>query len=127
LGGANVEGLYAVGQFPIPYPDDRQLGLWVHRYETEFSTIASLQALNAYRSARYFLAVLRQTGANPTQAGFAHILETREAWTDPVLGGLPIEFSRSTIWAATAESSRKFGAGAGSFSPTIWSPCGRSS
>jgi len=93
LGGSNVEGLYAVGQFPIPYADDRQLGIWVRRYEAEFSAIASVQALNAYRSARYFLAVLRQTGANPTQAGFAHILETREAWTDPVLGGLPIEFS----------------------------------
>jgi len=93
LGGANVEGLYAVGQFPIPYPDDRQLGAWVRSYESRFSTIPSVQALTAYRNARYFLAVLRQMGARPTQVGFAHILETREAWTDPMLGGLPIEFS----------------------------------
>jgi len=78
--------------------------------------IASLQALNAYRSARYSSPCCGRPAPNPTQAGFAHILETREAWTDPVLGGLPIEFSRSTIWQPTAESSRKIrAAGAGSF------------
>ena len=32
---------------------------------------------------------------NPTQGAFARMLETRGTWTDPVLGGLPIEFSAS--------------------------------
>jgi len=93
VGGNNVEGLYAVGQFPIPYTDDRQLGQWARSYEARFSTVPSVQALTAYRNARYFLAVLRQMGLRPTQVGLAQLLETREAWTDPMLGGLPIEFS----------------------------------
>lgn len=92
LGRAQVEGLYAVAQMPIPYPDTPRLKEFVQRYEAKFSKVASLQALTAYRNARLFLAVLRQAGQNPTQAGFARLLETRGAWTDPVLGGLPLEF-----------------------------------
>jgi hypothetical protein len=49
--------------------------------------------VTAYRNARLFLSVLRQAGRVPTQAALANILETRGAWTDPELGGLPIEFS----------------------------------
>jgi hypothetical protein len=92
LGRGAVEGLYAVGQLPIPYPDTPRLRDWVKRYEAKFSRVATLQALTAYRNARVFLSVLRQAGRNPTQTGFARLLETRGAWTDPVLGGLPIEF-----------------------------------
>ena len=92
LGRAQVEGLYAVGQLPIPYPDTPRMREWVQRYESKFSKVATLQALTAYRNARLFLAVLRQGGQNPTQGAFARLLETRGAWTDPILGGLPIEF-----------------------------------
>jgi hypothetical protein len=52
-----------------------------------------VQALTAYRNARLFLSVLRQAGRNPTQSGVANVLETRGSWTDPELGGLPIEFT----------------------------------
>ena len=41
------------------------------------------------------ISVLRQAGRNPTQSGVAAILETRGSWTDPEIGGLPIEFSRT--------------------------------
>ena len=92
LAKGQTEGLYAIGQLPIPYPDTPRMRDWVQRYEARFAKVASLQALTAYRNARLFLAVLRQAGQNPTQAGFARLLETRGAWTDPVLGGLPIEF-----------------------------------
>ena len=93
LAGNDAEGLYSVGQVPIPYPEDPKLGTWVHRYEAEFSTVANIHALTAYRSAHLFLTVLRQAGPAPSQAQFAKVLETRGTWTDPALGGLPAEFS----------------------------------
>jgi branched-chain amino acid transport system substrate-binding protein len=95
LAGPDGEGLYSVGQSPIPYPEDAKLGAWATRYEARFSSVATVQALTAYRHARLFLAALRQAGPQPTQAGFARLLETRGAWTDPALGGLPIEFTPS--------------------------------
>jgi ABC-type branched-subunit amino acid transport system substrate-binding protein len=93
LGAGDTEGLYSVGQVPIPYPDDPKLGSWVQRYESRFMSVANVHALAAYRSAHLFLAVLRQAGKSATPAQFARLLETRGAWTDPVLGGLPAEFS----------------------------------
>lgn len=93
LGAADAEGLFAVGQVPIPYADDKKLGPWVKRYEARFSAVPTVQALTAYRNARLFLAALRQAGRTPTQTGVAGVLETRGSWTDPELGGLPIEFS----------------------------------
>jgi len=93
LSAADAEGVFAIGQVPIPYADDRKLGAWVKRYEARFSAVATVQALTAYRNARLFLAVLRQAGRTPTQAGMASILETRGSWTDPEIGGLPIEFT----------------------------------
>jgi ABC-type branched-subunit amino acid transport system substrate-binding protein len=65
----------------------------VKRYEARFSAVPTVQALTAYRNARLFLAALRQAGRTPTQAGVAGVLETRGSWTDPELGGLPIEFT----------------------------------
>jgi ABC-type branched-subunit amino acid transport system substrate-binding protein len=93
LGAADAEGLFAVGQVAIPYADDTKLRAWIRRYEARFSAVPTVQALTAYRNARLFLSVLRQAGRTPTQAGVATILETRGSWTDPELGGLPIEFS----------------------------------
>ena len=93
LGTADAEGLFAIGQVPIPYADDKKLGAWVKRYEARFSAVPTVQALTAYRNARLFLMVLRQAGRTPTQTGVAAVLETRGSWTDPELGGLPIEFT----------------------------------
>ena len=93
LGGADAEGLFAVSQVSIPYADDKRLRGWVKRYEMRFSAVPTVQALTAYRNARLFLSVLRQAGRNPTQASVANVLETRGSWTDPELGGLPIEFT----------------------------------
>ena len=65
LGGADAESLFAVGQVPIPYADDKKLGAWVKRYEARFSAVPTVQALTAYRNARLFLSALRQAGRSP--------------------------------------------------------------
>src|SRR5262249_42907337 len=95
LAGDDADGLYAMGQVAIPYEDDPKVGDWARRYEARFSSVATVQALTAYRTARLFLAVLRQAGAAPTQSAFSRLLETRGTWTDPALGGLPVEFNPS--------------------------------
>jgi branched-chain amino acid transport system substrate-binding protein len=93
LGGEIVEGLYAVGQIPIPYTNDRLLGEWARNYDTKFDTVASMQALAAYRNARLFLEVLTRVGRTPTQANFRHALETLGPYSDPLIDMPPIIFS----------------------------------
>ena len=93
LGGEIVEGLYAVGQIPIPYTNDPLLAEWARNFEAKFDTIASAQALSAYRNARLFVAVLARVGRTPTQANFRHALETLGPWTDPLIDMPPIIFS----------------------------------
>ena len=93
LGGEIVEGLYALGQIPIPYRNDPILGEWARNFEAKFDMIASAQALSAYRNARLFLAVLARVGRTPTQANFRHALETLGPWTDSLIDMPPIIFS----------------------------------
>jgi len=93
LGGDIVEGLYAVGQIPIPYSDDRLLGEWARNYETKFGVVASAQALSAYRNARLFLNVLSRVGRTPTQANFRYALESSGPYKDPLIDMPPIIFS----------------------------------
>ena len=93
LAGTDGDGLYAVSQVPIPYPNDPKLGPWITRYEARFSAVPNVHALAAYRNARLFLDVLKEAGGSATPSELAHLLETRGAWTDPLLGGLLAEFS----------------------------------
>ncbi len=101
LGGEVVEGLYAVSDMPIPYPNDRVLGAWAHDYQARYGVIASRQALTAYRNARFFLAALTRAGRTPTQENFRHALETMPPWTDPLIGGMAIRFSADNHQAQT--------------------------
>jgi len=93
MGGEIVEGLYAVGQIPIPYPNDPQLGPWTRHYEARFGTIASKEALTAWRNTRLFLTALGQAGRIPTQQSVRHALETLPPWIDPMIGGEPVRFT----------------------------------
>ncbi len=93
LGGEVVDGLFALGQMPIPYRDDPILAEWARDYEAKFGMIASAQALGAYRNARLFLDVLARVGRTPTQENFRHAMETLGPWTHPLIDMPPIIFS----------------------------------
>lgn len=95
LGGRTVEGLYAVAATPIPYSGtgDRTLSAWVRRFETRFRTLASAQAFRAYLDGRLFVEALRRTGRLPTQLHFARVLEAMPPWTDPVYGGVAVDYT----------------------------------
>ena len=95
LGGRAVAGLYSVATTPIPYPDlrGRTLRGWVRRYERRFRAVASPQALRAYLDGRLFAEALKRAGPHPTPLHFARVLEAMPPWTDPVYGGLPVDFT----------------------------------
>lgn len=95
LGGPAVEGLYAVAATPIPYPvtANRTLNGWARRFEAQFHTVASAQALRAYLDGRLFVEALRRSGRRPTPLYFARVLEAMPPWTDPVYGGIAVDYN----------------------------------
>ncbi len=93
LGGTMVEGLYAVGQVPVPYPDERAIRTWSQRYTTKFGTLPTQQSIAGYRNGKLFLAVLEKTGRTPTQENFIRALKNLGPWTDPQVGGPELSFS----------------------------------
>lgn len=95
LGGRTADGLYAVTTTPIPYVDsrDRKLRDWARRYEQRFHAVASAQALRAYLDSRLFAAALRRAGPHPTPLYLSRVLENMRAWTDPVYGGVAVDYS----------------------------------
>ena len=93
LGGSIVEGLYAVGQVPIPYPDDPRLSAWVERYSEKFRAVPTPQALAGYRNARLFLTALENTGPAPTRERFVAALEAMGPWTESELAVRPVMYS----------------------------------
>ncbi len=95
LGGRTVEGLYSVTTIPIPYPTTRnaRLRVWIETYERRFRSIASMQALRAYLDGKLFAAALARSGPHPTPLRFARVLEAMPAWSDPALGGVPVDYT----------------------------------
>jgi len=95
LGGDTVNGVYAVSQTPIPYPDDPnpKLREWVAKYNERFNLVANVQAVAAYTLARLFAEALEKAGPEPTAESFAQALVDMEPWVDPDLGGVPIDFN----------------------------------
>lgn len=96
LGGPAAEGLYAVAATPIPYPvTARTLNGWARRFEARFHTLASAQALRAYLDGRLFVEALRRSGRHPTPLYFARVLEAMPPWTDPIYGGVAVDYNAS--------------------------------
>ncbi len=94
LGGDTVNGVYAVAQTPIPYPDDPnpKLREWTAAYQERFNLVANVQAVGAYTLARLFAEALERAGPEPTPENLAQALVDMEPWVDPDLGGVPVDF-----------------------------------
>jgi ABC-type branched-subunit amino acid transport system substrate-binding protein len=93
LSGSLMEGVYAVGQVPIPYPDDPRLSDWVARYARNFGAVATPQALAGYRNAQIFLTALDATGPAPTRERFFEALEATGPWRESELAASPAMYS----------------------------------
>lgn len=108
IGGEAVEGLFSVGQYPIPYADDPdpKVADWARRFEEKYDMAASAQSVIGYVIASYFAENLRQTGPDLTVDALVKAIEDMPAWVEPTIGGAPIDFtaqdhlgSRSTFIA----------------------------
>ncbi len=93
MGGRALEGLYAIGHVPIPYPDDPAFRDWARHYEIQFEMIPTAHALAGYRNARLFLAALERAGRVPTAHSVAYALESIGPWNDDYDPGPPIDFT----------------------------------
>jgi branched-chain amino acid transport system substrate-binding protein len=96
LAGEMADRTYSIGHMPLPYPDASGIGAWAKRYSRKYRTVASPQALAAYRNTRLFITALRRAGRTPTNESFTHVLETQGPWADPDLGVPPVLFSEDS-------------------------------
>ena len=114
IGGAAVEGLYSLGQFPIPYADDPdpKVADWAMRFEGKYKMAASAQSVIGYVNAIYFAENLRQAGKDLTANGLVKAIEDMEPWVDPTLGGAALDFSATdhlgsrSVFIAQVQSGR---------------------
>ncbi len=90
-----TDGLYAMGQVAMPYPDDPDGAIrsWIGRYEERFGTRAGVEALAGYDLANLFIAALQATGHDLTRERFAEALEGLPLWTEGALGHAPLDYS----------------------------------
>lgn len=95
IGGAAVEGLFSLGQYPIPYADDPdpKVADWAKRFKDTYGMDASAQSVIAYVNTIYFGENLRHAGPDLTAMGLVKAIEDMEPWVEPTLGGAPIDFT----------------------------------
>jgi branched-chain amino acid transport system substrate-binding protein len=95
IGGDAVEGLFSVGQYPIPSKDDpnAEVAAWAAKFEETYAMEASSQSVIAYVTGRYFAENLRQAGPDLTADSLVKAIEDMAPWVDPTIGGAPIDFT----------------------------------
>lgn len=77
LGGAAVDGLYAISVVPHPYAEgaNRPLAAWIARYRQRFGAEPNVWSVMGYTIADLFVRTAEVAGPNLTVDGFARTLE----------------------------------------------------
>ncbi len=94
LGGAAMDGLYAVALVPQPDPDgaNRALADWIRRYQEKFKTEPNTWDVYTWVGADLFVRALHAAGPQPTPQKVAAALERLEVARD-FFGSQPIALS----------------------------------
>tara|TARA_B100001123_G_scaffold450318_1_gene620414 strand:+ start:1964 stop:3133 length:1170 start_codon:yes stop_codon:yes gene_type:complete len=94
LGGDAMNGLYAVGQTPIPYADTAtpRVQEWMKLYEKQFGVPASIEAAYTYDAMHLFAEGARNAGRDLTVDSLIEGLEKIRGYQD-IFGGPPVSFS----------------------------------
>lgn len=94
LGGAAMDGLYAVALVPQPEPDgaNRALADWIMRYKEKFKTEPNTWDVYTWVGADLFVRALHAAGPQPTPQKVAAALERLEKSRD-FFGSQPIALS----------------------------------
>lgn len=94
LGGAAMDGLYAVVLLPHPYAGEanRALTDWIDRYRRRFATLPNTWDVFAWVGADLLIRALHAAGPQPTAASVAAALENVQTPRD-FFGSPPIDLS----------------------------------
>jgi branched-chain amino acid transport system substrate-binding protein len=93
VGKGAVEGVYATGQFMMPYPEDASAAVkdWMQRYEEKFGKAPVNEAAFGYSAMDMFVYALDKAGRDLTVDSMVEALESIDGWTDR-FGGPPQSF-----------------------------------
>jgi len=96
LGGAAMDGLYAVALIPQPEPDgaNRALADWIVRYKEKFKTEPNTWDVYTWVGADLFVRALHAAGSQPTPQNVSAALERLQTSRD-FFGSQPIALSPS--------------------------------
>jgi branched-chain amino acid transport system substrate-binding protein len=79
LGGAPLEGFYAVGEYPLMYRDDpknsKELNDWMDAYNARYSAMPDVYAATGWASIDLFATALKSAGAEPTTDSMVNALQ----------------------------------------------------
>ncbi|MBT5414597.1 MAG: ABC transporter substrate-binding protein [Rhodospirillaceae bacterium] len=94
LGGDTVEGLYGVGQLPIPDPDAaaRPVAEWLSDYEMRFGEAGGLPAIAGYNTIDLFVRAAEAAGPEPTVDRLIAALDAIRGY-ETIFGSTPVSFS----------------------------------
>lgn len=98
LGGAAVEGLYAVSVLPHPYEDGASPALadWIERYRERFGAAPNVWSVMGYTLADLFLRAAEASGRELDAERFSRALENLSLAADwDIFGSPPYRFSAS--------------------------------
>jgi branched-chain amino acid transport system substrate-binding protein len=84
VGKGAVEGVYAMGQFMMPYPDQANdvVKDWMQRYQDQFGKPPVNEAAFGYSAMDMFVYALDKAGKNLTVDSMVASLEGIRGWTD---------------------------------------------
>ncbi|MEW6642847.1 MAG: ABC transporter substrate-binding protein [Pseudomonadota bacterium] len=102
LGKDVVEGLYAAGQFEIPYEDTAQgkVKNWLVNYKKQFGTEPNAQAIIGYNAMMTFAHYANKAGKDLDGAKMLAALESGDTFQD-IFGSPPTKFSKTSHLATT--------------------------
>lgn len=94
LGGAAVEGLYGVGQLPIPEPEaaSPQVRAWLDEYRTRFGDAAGLPAIAGYNAIDLFIQAAQAAGPELSVDSLVAALDRTRGY-ETIFGSAPVSFS----------------------------------
>lgn len=94
LGGAAVEGLYGVGQLPIPDPADtpRPVAEWLADYQMRYGEAAGLPAIAGYNTIDLFIQAAEAAGPELSVDSLIAALDSTRGY-ETIFGAAPVSFS----------------------------------
>ena len=96
--GFSIDGFYATGQTPFPYPDSKLATVrkFLKDYEAMHGKPADLPSIAGYNGIIVFRDVAKMVGRNLTREKFVDAMETLREYPDRIFGSVPTTFTKKS-------------------------------